>query len=277
MRVRVIVGLLLLPLVPLVLFLAPAWVLAAAISLISALSVWELLGGARFVPKKRLTAYAAAFSVCIPLWFYISPRWPDYAGILPLAGAVCFLMLLFAEAVADHQRVSFSQICVVCVTAVIIPFFFSSLVRVTAFEDGKHYIMLPFIAALLGDTCAYFVGVLWGKRKLTPVSPKKTVEGAVGGLAGSLLGMAAYGILEIFAFHNAANIPLLLLYGLLGGLAGQLGDLSMSLIKRESQIKDFGALLPGHGGVLDRFDSLLFAAPVVEVLIVLLPAIEVLS
>jgi phosphatidate cytidylyltransferase len=112
-----------------------------------------------------------------------------------------------------------------------------------------------------------------GKRKLTPVSPKKTVEGAIGGLIGAVIGMAGYGIILQLVLHTHVSYPLLLLYGLLGAAAGMLGDLSMSLVKREFGIKDFGTILPGHGGVLDRFDSLLFAAPVLEILIRLLPAI----
>ncbi|MDR0294398.1 MAG: phosphatidate cytidylyltransferase [Oscillospiraceae bacterium] len=277
MRVRIIVGIILLPVLPLVLFFAPDWTLAAVISLISALSVWELLGNTGFAPKKRLSACAVVFAACVPVWFYIRPCLGDYAGSLRLAGPLLFLMALFGEAVADHERVTFKHIGVIFTTAVCIPSFFSSLIRVMAFAGGKYVIMLPFIAALLGDTCAYFTGSAWGRHKLTPVSPKKTVEGSVGGLIGVLAGMVLYGVLMQTVFGRAVSYPLLLLYGLAGSLAGQLGDLSMSLVKREFQIKDFGSLLPGHGGVLDRFDSLLFAAPVLEVLIILLPAIEAVS
>lgn len=273
MRIRIIVGIVLLPILPLVLFFAPEWVLPAVIALISAVSVWELLGNTRFAPKKRIMAYAAVFSACVPFWYYANPNLTlHFSEILPLAGVSLFLMLLFLEAVADHKHVTFSHIGVICTTALSIPVFFSSLIRIMH-SSGKHYILLPFIAALLGDTCAYFVGVFWGKHKLKPdISPKKTIEGAIGGFAGVLLGMAAYGILEQAAFGNEVNFPVLLLFGLLGSFAAQLGDLSMSLVKREFQIKDFGNLLPGHGGVLDRFDSLLFAAPVIEILIALLPA-----
>jgi phosphatidate cytidylyltransferase len=264
-----------LPLLPLVLFLTPGWVLAASVSVLSALSVWELLGGTGFLPKKRFTAYAAVFSVCVPLWIYFKDTIPSaHADILPLVFITAFVLLLFAGAVADHANIRFTHIAVVFTSALVIPYFFSSLLHIANGELGRYYIMLPFIAAFLTDICAYFAGITLGKRALTPVSPKKTVEGAIGGLIGVLLGMASYGLIMHLAFSMLVSYPLLLLYGLLGGIAGMLGDLSMSLIKREFRLKDFGSLLPGHGGVLDRFDSLLFTVPVLDILFRLLPAIK---
>jgi phosphatidate cytidylyltransferase len=274
--IRIVVALLLLPIVPLVLYVAPAWVLPVALSLAGALSAGELLVNTKKIPKKRLTAYAVVFAAAIPLWVYAGDTIPEpLGGALPVAGFAVFLLLLFAEAVADFGRVNFTQIALMLTSALALPYCLSSLVRIAALPGGKHYILLPFIAALLGDTFAYFVGVSFGKRKLTPVSPKKTVEGSVGGVLGVLAGMAAYGLIQQFAVGNPVSFPLLLLYGLIGSAAGQLGDLSMSVIKREFGVKDFGSLLPGHGGVLDRLDSLIFAAPAVEVLILLLPAIQV--
>jgi phosphatidate cytidylyltransferase len=257
--------------VPLVLYIAPGWVLAGSVSVIGGLSVWELL--APVIVKKRLIAYAFAFAVCMPIWVYFQRFGRiDSADWILLLLAAGFI-LLFTEAIADHMNVRFTHIAAIFASAVFIPYFLSSLVRIAALPNGKYYILLPFIAAFLSDSCAYFAGMKWGKHKLTPVSPKKTVEGAAGGLAGGLIGMAGYGLLLQTVFTTPVSYPLLLLYGLLGGAAGMLGDLSMSLVKREFQIKDFGAILPGHGGILDRFDSLLFAAPVLEILIRLLPAL----
>jgi phosphatidate cytidylyltransferase len=274
MLVRIVVALLLLPIIPLVLFVAPDWVLAASISLVSALSVWELLGGTRLSPKTRLTAYAALFAAGVPVWAHFRPFLDlSVTNAMPLAAVSALIMLLFAEAVIDHEKVKFTHIAVICTAALIVPLFFSSFIRIG--RINAVYLLLPLIASLLSDIFAYFAGMLFGKRKLTPVSPKKTVEGALGGLAGVMIGMILYGIAAQTVFDITLSVPLLLLYGLLGGVAGQLGDLSMSLIKREAGVKDYGNLLPGHGGVLDRLDSVLFAAPVLEVLVILLPAVKV--
>jgi phosphatidate cytidylyltransferase len=123
---------------------------------------------------------------------------------------------------------------------------------------GAVYLWLAFIGTWTNDTFAFLVGSKWGKRKLCPsVSPGKTVEGALGGLIGSVLGIVAFGsIYGLPLFH-------LIIIGFLVGITAPLGDLTESAIKRYTGVKDSGRLLPGHGGVLDRFDSIMFAVPVV--------------
>jgi phosphatidate cytidylyltransferase len=132
--------------------------------------------------------------------------------------------------------------------------------------DGGQLWILALLAAIWGgDTLAYFTGKMVGKRKLAPgISPGKTVEGAVGGLAGSVLG--AY---LVFLLFPSLPLPQVLAAGLLAGVFGILGDLFESSLKRQGGIKDSGAVIPGHGGVLDRFDSMIFAAPVVYYMLTL--------
>ena len=112
----------------------------------------------------------------------------------------------------------------------------------------------------------------FGKHKLAPtISPKKTVEGVVGGVIGAVVGMVLYClILQIF-FQFRVNYILAICYGVLGSFAGVFGDLCFSVIKRQKGIKDYGNLMPGHGGVLDRFDSMMIIGPLTEVLLLLLP------
>jgi phosphatidate cytidylyltransferase len=124
--------------------------------------------------------------------------------------------------------------------------------------QGAAYLWLPFIGTWASDTCGYFVGTFFGKHKLCPlISPAKTIEGAIGGLCGSILGVLGVGSLfHLPAYH-------LIAVGILVGIAAPAGDLVESSLKRFTGVKDSGRLLPGHGGVLDRFDSVMFAVPAV--------------
>ena len=120
---------------------------------------------------------------------------------------------------------------------------------------------LSFLVPTMGDMAAYFVGVRYGRVKLNPVvSPKKTVEGAVGGLLGSILTAVGIFLLATLFDMSPPSIFHFLLIGLGGGFVGQVGDLFASIIKRHCQIKDFGTIFPGHGGMMDRLDSILFVA-----------------
>ena len=126
--------------------------------------------------------------------------------------------------------------------------------------------------AFLSDTGAYFAGLKFGKHKLAPViSPKKTVEGVIGGILGAVLGMVIYCAVLQLGFGFRVNYLLALLYGVAGSAAGVFGDLCFSVIKRQTGIKDYGNLIPGHGGILDRFDSMIVVGTLAEVLLLILP------
>ncbi|MDD4081691.1 MAG: phosphatidate cytidylyltransferase [Eubacteriales bacterium] len=136
-----------------------------------------------------------------------------------------------------------------------------ALVRVTPMAQQRTFLSLAFFVPVVGDSFAYFAGVRFGRVKLVPeVSPKKTVEGAAAGLIGSVL--AAVGVYLLASAFSSNIIPFyhFLLLGFLGGIAGQIGDLFASIVKRYCRIKDFGHIFPGHGGMMDRLDSILFVA-----------------
>ena len=145
--------------------------------------------------------------------------------------------------------------------------FFGLLILIRDHSSGGYLIWLVFIISWFCDTFAYYTGRLLGRKKLCPqVSPKKTVEGSIGGIAGSIFGVILWSCLSSnisFEWYH------LILLGLLGGAVSQIGDLSASLIKRYVGVKDYGNIMPGHGGILDRFDSILFTAPIVYYYIVL--------
>ncbi len=127
--------------------------------------------------------------------------------------------------------------------------------------DNSYVVWLIFIIAWSTDTFAYFTGLLFGKHKLAPIiSPKKTIEGAIGGILGCAVSTFVFSIIFIPEITTIS-----ILFGILGSIISQLGDLNASMIKRSNGIKDFGYIIPGHGGILDRFDSILFTAPYVYV------------
>lgn len=167
--------------------------------------------------------------------------------------ALGLLMMLFSK---DHSITSGP---VTMLSVFYIGFFSSHAVLIDHLEQGSVLIWLALLTAFGTDIFAYLFGVRFGKRKLCPaLSPKKTVEGAVGGLAGSLALCTLFGLVAIpeLVYHCA-------LIGLAGSIFAQMGDLVASAFKRKMGIKDYGNLIPGHGGVLDRFDSILFTLPVV--------------
>lgn len=134
-------------------------------------------------------------------------------------------------------------------------------------QMGKYLVWFVFLCSWGSDTCAYCVGVLFGKHKMTPkLSPKKSIEGAVGGVIGAALLFVLYIYLIENYFGVASfgiSLPGAMLLGAIGALVSMIGDLAASAIKRDHNIKDYGKLIPGHGGIMDRFDSVIVAAPLI--------------
>jgi phosphatidate cytidylyltransferase len=173
---------------------------------------------------------------------------------------------------AAHTNLKFSTVCVAIFGGLVFPYLLSALVRLRVMENGQFYILVAFLLTMVPDSGAYFAGMAFGKHKLAPIiSPKKTVEGAVGGVLATVAAMLLYCLVLQFAFKFKVNYVYAVLYGVLGAGGSILGDLTFSVIKRQTKIKDYGNLLPGHGGILDRFDSTVVVAPLTELLIVLLP------
>lgn len=154
-----------------------------------------------------------------------------------------------------------------------VPVMMSFLLRTRSLSHGIWLYLLIFICSSVSDVCALAVGMAIGRHKLAPVlSPKKTIEGALGGIAGSALVSCLIAVL-IRRFEPGINaVPVFLIIGICGSIIGQTGDLAASAIKRNHGIKDYGHLIPGHGGIMDRFDSVIFTAPVIYYLSFLLMA-----
>lgn len=268
MKTRIIAAVALLPLLLIIVLALPKIFTAILFGLMAAIAAYELLMGTGFVKHIRLVVYSMVIAFFVSIWSYFGM---NYAwGLL---GLLIFVVLLFAEMMASHIKLRFEKTAICMVAGLLIPFLLSSLVRIHAVDvTGRYFIILPFVMAFLSDTGAYFAGRAFGKHKLAPViSPKKTVEGVVGGVLGAIAGMMIYGLVLQFAFGFTVNYLFAAIYGLVGSVGAVFGDLCFSVIKRQTGIKDYGNLIPGHGGILDRFDSMMIVGPIAELLLILIP------
>lgn len=181
-------------------------------------------------------------------------------------GLFAVIVILFCFIIFQHDKYNITDISLTLFGVFYISFLFLFIVLTRNMKDGFYLIWLIFIGAFATDTFAYFSGLLFGRNKLLPaISPKKTVEGSIGGIIGCVLVTLLYGYyLNYYVFHEIyISLYHFVILGVLNGMISQIGDWSASAVKRYVKIKDYGDLMPGHGGVLDRFDSILFVAPVV--------------
>lgn len=267
MKTRVIAGAVLVVVLLLLVLVAPKWLAAVVFGLLLAIAVYELLYMTGLVRHPRLVAYSALMAAGISMWSYF-----DAIHAYLVLAVLVFFVLLFAEMMADHIKVRFEMICMCVVAGLLIPYLLSALIRILTPRIGKYLILIPFVVAYANDAGAYFFGMMFGKHKLSPViSPNKTIEGLLGGILCGTVGMLLYALILQFGCDFRVNYLYAVIYGFFGSCMGVLGDLSFSVIKRQTGIKDYGNLIPGHGGVLDRFDSLVTVAPLIEVLLALFP------
>lgn len=259
MKSRLLVAAIGVPVLLCVIFLAPMWVIALALSILSAIGAWELckcVGAPRLVESFAL----------------VGSIWAVFGSWLQVSQTELFLLAfviaLFAYAVIKAGEVKFAHIGAALFGMFAIPYAFSAFLRISEAGFDRAYLLLPFLFSFASDTGGYFAGRAFGKHKLAPkVSPKKTVEGSIGGIAGNII----VGVIFALVMNNACGESIsyvgIVVLAVFCSIVAQLGDLSFSLIKREFGIKDYGRLFLEHGGVLDRFDSVLFVAPVLSILL----------
>jgi len=239
-------------------FLPPAC-FTVAVAAICAVASYELTKRSGIVKLRALTLASSIFSALVP--FFIS--YEMSGTYIFLIVFLCFVSV-FVIWLFNYGKSSLVMTLTAFFAGTVIPLMFSVIIRIYLAENGRLLVLLPFIAAWMTDTGAYFTGVLLGKHKLCEkISPKKTVEGAVGGVVVCVISVVIYAIilkLNVNYFMYAVGALVL-------SLLAQVGDLSFSIIKREYNIKDYGNIMPGHGGVLDRFDSTIFTIPASYILL----------
>lgn len=267
-----------LPLLLAVLIFCPDWATMLLICAISGVAAYELLHVGAKGASKAAYVLTISFAVAQVLLVYQERRLfyletvlygsQYHAPMSPLWMLPCTLMiLLFLEAVRTYgtpKSVPFTVVAIGVLGGAIFPMMYSRVLMLRMHEEyGRLYVLAPFFIAFAGDSLAMYFGKWFGKRKMAPnVSPNKTWAGVFGHIVGSILGMLLFGIIGSRWMGYPIHYFGLVHTGLVGSMLGQLGDLSTSLIKREAGVKDYSRLFLTHGGVLDRFDSLLFIAPI---------------
>lgn len=276
MLVRILAACVGLPLLLAIVLLLPPVGTAILFALACMIGAYEMLWRTGLLKHKRILVYTALAAAATVLWSWLRACALVSAQTLwaaMLLGLFVFFVLLFCELLAGHAKVPFSGVCVALFSGLVYPFLIGALVRLRGMDGGEFYILVAFLLSMVADSGAYFVGRAMGKHKLAPViSPKKTVEGAVGGVIVNILAMLGYTLLlnKCFGFTQV-NYFYAAIYGVLGAFASMVGDLTLSVVKRQVGIKDYGNLIPGHGGILDRFDSTMVVAPLTEALLLLIP------
>lgn len=272
MKARLLTSAVGVPLVVVLLILGEyfPWVMYLAISVLCSLMTYELLTAKKLHKNLAVMLPSVIFAFVQPLLVVTQYK------LIPV---FLFGILLLFGMIVKSETLSFSDVSFALTGTIMIVFGMSSILMISSLLGG--YISFAFVltiaVAWLSDAGAFFAGVSLGKHKLCPkVSPNKTVEGFVGGLVAGTLSSALIGFVYSFIYSGVTfNYLTLVVISLFGSLVSVLGDLTFSQIKRSCKIKDYGSIFPGHGGMLDRFDSVIFISPLVYLFCLYFPVINV--
>lgn len=276
MRTRIISAAVGVAILLVVLYFHAGIVFPLAVSAIVAIMLFELLKAVELTSNKAIFIAAELCGIAVPLLYslyfrfdegmnaqYLDPVIP--AAILGVTLLCAFIV--FFTWLRHHKEIGFEKTFFVLAVMVLVPQSMSTAILLDR-RTSLFYLCMALCGAWIADTGAYFTGITLGKHKLCPeISPKKTVEGLAGGIVTTGL---VYSI--AFCIHSGFDVTRMLLAFFLGAVCaviGTLGDLSASMIKRQVGIKDYGNIMPGHGGIMDRFDSVLFVLPVFYAFVVL--------
>lgn len=264
MKTRIITAAIAAPLLVLLLIFGNEYAIALAVFFASLIGLKELNRAVGLSEKKAVCVigYIGGAAVLVCNIFF---REYVYAALVVL------LLALFLERLICYEKIKTEDIALELFAVIYVPFLFSHVSLVRNLPNGRYLVWLVIVGAFITDSAAYFVGVFFGRHKMCPViSPKKTIEGAVGGLLGCGAAFLVMGVYYNRLYDDRLNLGFMFLLGLVCAAVSEVGDLAASVIKREFGIKDYGKLLPGHGGIMDRCDSLIFVAPFVYYLLQLL-------
>ena len=235
------------------------WALVALISLVGVFEFHRMAG------LRKSPLFHVNWVLCLSLDVLLFFGKSELADLMPVVA----LLLLMAIYVVRYPKYNAKEIFVSFTGYVYVAVLLSFLYRIRVEDNGMLLLWLVFIGTWGSDTCAYCIGCLFGKHKAFPVlSPKKSVEGCIGGIVGTALIAGIYAAcLNRFVEGAEVSVLVFVIIGILASVVSQIGDLAASAMKRNYEIKDYGKLIPGHGGILDRFDSIIFTAPLVYLMV----------
>ena len=263
---RITSGLLGFPLVLLILLIGDKIIVDVALSIIALLAMNEYFNAVAKVSKPvRWLGYLSCLSIAL---VHIVPK--EYLSTIVTLAVPTILLILFSQVIATEMKTTFKDIAYTFIGIFYVVFFMMFVAFINGMQDGNILIWYAIIAAWGTDIFAYFVGKAIGKHKFSKVSPKKSIEGCIGGTLGAILLMILYTYVANTFWGMNYSYLFIAGIGLILSLIGQIGDFAASSIKRSVDIKDFSNLIPGHGGMLDRIDSLIFLAPFAYALFTLL-------
>ena len=278
MKQRLLVAAIGVPLLILVLVFLPPLATGILVAAIAGAAAYELLHTACKRPNELYgptILYAALTALMVFSITAVKSLAIDWPQILYPAAAFLYLMGLFFFAVRTHgteHAIPFTDVAVCIVAAFLFPAMYGCIALLRSI--GPAFVLMPFVVAFIGDSFSMLGGMAFGHKKFAPnVSPNKTWAGFIAGPIGSALGMVLLCLVYKWVWSMELPIWYFTLVGVVANLFGQLGDLSTSLIKREAGIKDYSHIFLTHGGVLDRFDSILFIAPVVYAAVMWMEAV----
>ena len=250
-------------------------IVVTALTVLAAREIEKVIG----IKNKAIYIFSLIFSGLVPLFYeYRAELGLEWVPVTVVAAVYC--VILFMLMLTDFENTKFEQVASVIIATAFVPWAFSTLIFLNDMSetyptkfDRHHdlfFILFGLFAAWLCDTFAYFTGRFLGKHKMCPnISPKKTVEGAIGGVLGGVLSCVILFLIfdkYYFTIHTISIVWVIVVSAILS-VVGMCGDLTASVVKRNFGVKDFGNILPGHGGVMDRFDSGLFVLAMLYVFV----------
>lgn len=251
------------PLVLAILVLGNTYVVDVALSIIAIISIHEFFEA---VSKESKPIRWLGYVSCISIAFvHIIPS--EYLSIIVCLAIPVLFLLLFAKVILSNMKTNFKDVAYTFFGIAYIVFFMMLLTIIRGMDDGKVLIWYVILAAWATDIFAYFIGRYFGKHKFSEISPKKTIEGCIGGTIGAIVAMLLYTLFANECLKTDYSYLYVAVMSLVLSLISQVGDFAASSIKRYVGIKDYSELIPGHGGMLDRIDSLLFIAPFAYVML----------